>query len=112
MYRRHFIGLLGSAAAMWPLAARAQQMNACLLSIHPIRNSFDGGKFISYGVNYENLHRRAADFVDKILRGAKPGDLPVAQPTKFEMVINTTVAKALGVAVPEPILLRADEVIE
>jgi putative ABC transport system substrate-binding protein len=70
------------------------------------------GGFISYGVNYLDLHRRAADYVDKIFRGAKPGDLPVEQPTKFDMAINVTVAKALGLKVPEDILVRADEVIE
>jgi putative ABC transport system substrate-binding protein len=87
-------------------------LGARLLTIHPNRNSFEGGGFISYGVNYEDLHRRAGDFVDKILRGAKPGNLPVEQPTKFDLAINVTVAKALGFIVPEPILLRADEVIE
>jgi putative ABC transport system substrate-binding protein len=87
-------------------------LGARLLTIHPNRNSFEGGGFISYGVNYADLHRRAADHVDKILRGAKPGDLPVEQPTKFEMVINVTVAKALGLKIAEAFLTRADEVIE
>jgi putative ABC transport system substrate-binding protein len=70
------------------------------------------GGFISYGPNFPDLFRRAADYVDKILRGAKPGDLPVEQPTKFDMAVNVTVAKALGLKVPEDILVRADEVIE
>ena len=67
---------------------------------------------MSYGPNYSNLFRHSADYVDKILRGTKPGDIPVEQPTKFELVINLTTAKALGLTMPGPLLLRADEVIE
>ena len=67
---------------------------------------------MSYGPSFSDLFLRAADYVDKILRGAKPGGLPVEQPTKFELVINLTAAKALGLTIPESFLLRADELIE
>jgi putative tryptophan/tyrosine transport system substrate-binding protein len=67
---------------------------------------------MSYGPSFSDLFLRAADYVDKILRGAKPGDLPVEQPTKFELVINQTAAKALRLTIPESFLLRADELIE
>jgi ABC-type uncharacterized transport system substrate-binding protein len=67
---------------------------------------------MSYGPNYLGLFRRTAEYVDKILRGAKPDELPVEQPTKFDLVINLTTAKALGLTIPETFLARADEVIE
>ena len=67
---------------------------------------------MSYGPNFPDLFRRAADHVDKILRGTKPGEIPVEQPTKFYLVINLTTAKALGLTIPESFLVRADEVIE
>jgi putative ABC transport system substrate-binding protein len=76
------------------------------------RDSVQAGALISYGPNPADLLRRAAEIVDKILHGAKPADIPVEQPTKFNLVVNLTTAKALGLAIPEPFLLRADEVIE
>jgi len=67
---------------------------------------------MSYGNNNQDQFRRAADFVDKILRGAKPADIPVEQPTNFQLIVNLTTAKALGIEVPPTLLARADEVIE
>ena len=67
---------------------------------------------MSYGANFPDMWRRTADFVDKILRGAKPADIPVEQPTKFDLVVNLTTAKALGLEIPPTLLARTDEVIE
>jgi putative tryptophan/tyrosine transport system substrate-binding protein len=87
-------------------------LGARLPTMHAIREYVEAGGLMSYGANFPDLFRRAAEFVDKILRGAKPADLPVEQPTKFDLVINLTTAKALGLKIPEGFLLRADEVIE
>jgi putative ABC transport system substrate-binding protein len=85
---------------------------ARLPTMYGIRQLVEAGGLMSYGPNYPDLFRRAAEYVDKILRGAKPGDLPVEQPTKFDLVFNLTTAKALGLKLPGSFLLRADEVIE
>jgi putative ABC transport system substrate-binding protein len=85
---------------------------ARLPTMYAIREGVEGGGLMSYGPNIPDLWRRAADYVDKILRGAKPGDIPVEQPRKFDLVINLTTAKALRLTIPESFLLRADEVIE
>ena len=70
------------------------------------------GGLIGYGVNIPQVYRRAAYYVDKILRGTQPGDLPVEQPTKFDLVVNLRTAKALGLTIPQSLLVRADEIIQ
>ena len=85
---------------------------ARLPTMHGYRDYVEAGGLMSYGANLPDLFRRSADYVDQILRGAKAGDIPVEQPTKFDLVINLTTAKALGLQVPPTLLARADEVIE
>jgi putative ABC transport system substrate-binding protein len=99
------------------ILANALRINTLALAtglptIHGLREFIEARGLLSYGPSIPDLWRRSADYVDKILRGAKPADLPVEQPTKFDLIINLTTAKALGLTIPESFLLRADEVIE
>ena len=117
-----FEALKGRAEALYvcadPLATTNRTrinilaVGARLPTMHGTRDMVEAGGLMSYGPNFPNQFRRAADYVDKILRGAKPADIPVEQPTKFDLVINLTTAKALGLDVPPALLARADEVIE
>jgi putative ABC transport system substrate-binding protein len=93
-------------AMLQKLASKAR-----LPTMYTARQYVDEGGLMSYGPNFGDLFRRSAGYVDKILKGAKPGDLPIEQPTKFELVVNLKTAKALGITIPQSILLRADEVI-
>src|SRR5207249_4921785 len=114
-----FEALKGHAEALYVVADPLASTNririntlalaARLPTIYVIREFVEAGGLMSYGPNSADLFRRAADYVDKILRGTKPGDIPVEQPTKFDLVINLTTAKALGLTIPESFLLRADE---
>jgi putative ABC transport system substrate-binding protein len=90
----------------------ALALGARLPTMHGQRENVEVGGLMSYGANYPGLHRRAADYVDKILRGTKAADIPVEQPTKFDLVVNLITAKALGLTIPPLLLGRADEVIQ
>jgi putative ABC transport system substrate-binding protein len=113
--RRHVDALLIGADGLTQLH---QQMIVDLVArnrlpaAYPAREFVEAGGLIGYAVNYPDLYFRFASFVDKILKGAKPGELPVEQPTKFELVINLKTAKSLGLTIPQSLLLRADEVIQ
>ena len=92
------------------VAALARQHR--LPTMHNLRQFVEAGALVSYGVDFAYLHRRVANYVDKVLKGAKAADLPVEQPTKFELVINLKTAKALGLTIPQSLLQRADEIIQ
>src|SRR5258708_4738939 len=94
------------------IGVNTSALGAKLPTTYGFREYVEAGGLMSYGPNFPDLFRRAADYVDKILRGAKPGALPVEQPTKFDLIINLTTAKALGLSIPELFLVRADGVIE
>jgi ABC-type uncharacterized transport system substrate-binding protein len=94
------------------IAINTFALNARLPTMHGFREFVEAGGLMCYAPNYASMFRRAAEYVDKILRGAAPADIPFEQPTKFDLVINLATAKALGLNIPEQFLLRADEVIE
>jgi putative ABC transport system substrate-binding protein len=117
-----FAALNGRAEALYvvsePLVTTNQvrihtlALGARLPTMHSVRDYVEAGGLMSYGPNYPELFQRAADFVDKILHGAKPADIPVEQPIKFDLVVNLITAQALGLTMPSTLLARADEVIE
>ena len=87
-------------------------LSARLPTLHGVREYVEAGGLMSYGPNWPSMWRRSGDLVDKILRGAKPADIPVEQPTEFDLIINLTTAKALGLTIPDKLLAIANEVIE
>jgi putative tryptophan/tyrosine transport system substrate-binding protein len=111
-------GNITGLSMQWPDAAGKrlellrESLGARLPSMHEFRESVEAGGLMSYGPNLPSMFRRAAELADKILRGTKPGDIPIEQPTKFDLVVNLITAKALGLTIPLPLLARADEVIE
>jgi len=98
---------VGNRLLVSDFATRRRLPGMYVFSLYP-----RSGGLMSYGANAEDLYRRAADYVDRILKGAKPSEMPVERPTRFELVINLKTAKALGLTIPRSFLLRADEVIE
>ena len=110
--RTHFMSVADPLMNANRVRINTLALGARLPTMHRVREFVEAGGLMSYGPNFPDLFRRAADYVDKILRGAKPADIPVEQPTKFDLVVNLTTAKALGLTVPPTLLARADEVIE
>lgn len=106
--------LVSAAGVLFPRAHQVAELAARsrLPAMYELRQYVDAGGLISYGANINQIWRQAAGFVDKILKGANPGDLPIEQPTKFELVVNLKAAKALGLSIPPAVLLRADGVIQ
>jgi putative tryptophan/tyrosine transport system substrate-binding protein len=94
------------------IRVNALALEARLPTIYGFREAVESGGLMSYGPNFPDLYRRTAEFVDQILRGTRPADIPVEQPTRFDLVVNLTTAKALGLTIPETFLVRADKVIE
>jgi len=105
------VGTVGLLLANMPILFELTSKHR-LPAVYASREYVDAGGFMSYGVSYPDLYRRSASYVDRILKGAKPSDLPIEQPTKMELVINLKTAKALGIDVPGTLLARADQVIE
>jgi putative ABC transport system substrate-binding protein len=113
--QRHVDALIVGADGLTQMHRQAIVDSAAryrLPAAYPAREFVEAGGLIAYAVNYPDLYFRLASFVDKVFKGAKPGELPVEQPTKFELVINLKTAKTLGVTIPQSLLLRADEVIQ
>jgi putative ABC transport system substrate-binding protein len=103
-------GLVTSFAHRAQLAALAAEHR--LPTVYLLKENVDAGGFMAYGPDLRDNFRRAAGYVDRILKGARPGDLPIEQPTKFELAINLKTAKALGIAIPPSVLARVDRIVE
>jgi len=113
---KHHVGALFVIDGVTIAAARAPILELAHRKRMPVISQFrefvEAGGLMAYGPSLREMYRRAATYVDKILKGAKPANLPVEQPTKFELVINLKTAKALGLTIPQSVLLRADQIIE